>query len=72
MGDVRETFEVVKGHTNGLDSMKKQIREFVLESLDSSVEVMKGVLNSTTNKLKVRDDAFDAMVMTLKEQIEEL
>ncbi|MBA0620195.1 hypothetical protein Godav_005956 [Gossypium davidsonii] len=61
MGDVRETLEVVKGHTNGLDSMKEQLREFVLESLDSSVDVMKGVLNSTTDKLTVRDDAFDAM-----------
>ncbi|KAH1072887.1 hypothetical protein J1N35_025215 [Gossypium stocksii] len=67
MGDVRKTLEVVKRHTNGLDSMKEQLREFELESLDSSVDVMKGALSSTIEKLTARDDAFNGMVTALHE-----
>ncbi|MFQ6667111.1 hypothetical protein Gotur_033235, partial [Gossypium turneri] len=68
MRDVRKTIKVVEGHTAKLDSMEKQLREFVLESLSSNVEAMRGVLNSTADKLTVRDNALKAIVMALKEE----
>ncbi|KAH1031533.1 hypothetical protein J1N35_043707 [Gossypium stocksii] len=54
MGDLKETLEVVEGHSAELDLMEEQLRETVLESLCSNVEEMQEVLNSTSNKLTVR------------------
>ncbi|KAH1097200.1 hypothetical protein J1N35_014121 [Gossypium stocksii] len=55
MKDVRETLEVVERCTTELDLMEEQFKEFVLESLGSNVEAMRGMLNSTTDKLIVRE-----------------
>ncbi|MBA0829848.1 hypothetical protein Goarm_014425 [Gossypium armourianum] len=44
----------------------------MIEALDPNVEVMQWVLNSTMDKLTVKDDALEVMVLTLKEHIEEL
>ncbi|MBA0728064.1 hypothetical protein Golax_000999 [Gossypium laxum] len=70
--DMRETLELVEGRTNGLDSMEEQLKNFVLEPFDSNVKKMKGILNSTMIKLVERDDALEAMVSALKEEIAEL
>ncbi|KAH1106973.1 hypothetical protein J1N35_010741 [Gossypium stocksii] len=61
IGDTRETLKEVEGRIDELDSMNEQLRDFVLESL-----------NSTLGKLMVIDDALEVMVMTLKEEITEL
>ncbi|KAK5812538.1 hypothetical protein PVK06_027973 [Gossypium arboreum] len=61
MGDTRETLKEVEGRIDVLDSMKEQLRDFVLESF-----------GSTLDKLMVMDDALVVMVMTLKEEIMEL
>ncbi|KAH1073550.1 hypothetical protein J1N35_025878 [Gossypium stocksii] len=68
VGGMREKLKVVEGCTNELDSIKKQPRDLVLESLDSNVEKMQRLLNSTTGKLTKRNDAFEAMVIVLKEE----
>lgn len=52
--------------------MREQLKEFVLESLDSNVEAKQGILNSTVNKLTIRGDALEATVTAIKEQIVEL
>ncbi|MBA0646228.1 hypothetical protein Goklo_014207 [Gossypium klotzschianum] len=61
MRDTRETLKEVEGCTDELDSMKVQLKDFVLESLGSILD-----------KLMVMDDALEVMVMTLKEEIIEL
>ncbi|KAH1129739.1 hypothetical protein J1N35_001117 [Gossypium stocksii] len=53
--------EVNGGLTNGLQSMKEQLRDYVSESLDS-----------IENKLIDKDDTLEAMMTTLKEEIAEL
>ncbi|KAG8488584.1 hypothetical protein CXB51_016513 [Gossypium anomalum] len=70
--DMRVTFELVKGCTCEFDSMEEQFKDFVLESLGSNVEKMKRVPNSITSKLMGRDDALEAMMSNLKEEIAKL
>ncbi|KAH1115365.1 hypothetical protein J1N35_008743 [Gossypium stocksii] len=60
---------MVEGRTDELDSMKEQLKDFVLEPLDSNVEKMQEVLNSTMGKLTERNDALEAMMIALKEEI---
>ncbi|MBA0753849.1 hypothetical protein Gogos_020557 [Gossypium gossypioides] len=48
------------------------LKEFVVEALNSNVEVMQGVLSSTMDKLTTMDDVLKAVVLTLKGQIAEL
>ncbi|KAH1121989.1 hypothetical protein J1N35_005149 [Gossypium stocksii] len=47
IGDVKET---VSGRTTELDSREEQLKEVVLESLDSNVEEMQRMFNSTEKK----------------------
>ncbi|MFQ6624823.1 hypothetical protein Gotur_003680 [Gossypium turneri] len=65
---MRETLEVVEGRTDELDSMKEQLKDFMFEPLDSNVEKMQWVLNSTVGELAERNDALEAMVIALKEE----
>ncbi|KAK5827062.1 hypothetical protein PVK06_021997 [Gossypium arboreum] len=69
--DVRETLKEVEGRTDELNSMKEKFREFVLVSLNSNLKVMQGFLNSTADKLNVRDDTLETTMADLKEQVEE-
>ncbi|MBA0796332.1 hypothetical protein Gohar_007109 [Gossypium harknessii] len=50
MRDMRETLKEVEGRTDQLDSMKEQLKDFVLESL-----------GFTLDKLMVMDDALEVM-----------
>ncbi|KAK5772055.1 hypothetical protein PVK06_048316 [Gossypium arboreum] len=68
IGDMMEMLELVKRLTGEFDSRREQLRDFVLESLCSNMEKVQGVLNSTRNKLIERNDAFEAMVIALKEE----
>ncbi|KAA3452500.1 calcium-transporting ATPase 12, plasma membrane-type-like [Gossypium australe] len=62
IGDVKERLDEVDGGlTDGLQSMKEQLRDYVWEFL-SSIE----------NKLTGRDDTPEAMMTALKEEIVEL
>lgn len=61
MGDMRETLKEVEGCIDQLNSIKEQLRDFVLEPLDC-----------TMDKLTIKDDSLEAMVTTLKEEIVEL
>lgn len=59
---MRETLDEVEGRlTKGLQSMKKHFRDYVLDSL--------GFLK---NKLTRTDDALEAIVIILKEEIVKL
>ncbi|MBA0602772.1 hypothetical protein Gorai_002941 [Gossypium raimondii] len=69
MGDMMEMLELVKRLTGEFESRREQLRDFVLESLCSNLEKVQGVLNSTRNKFIDRNDALEAMVMALKEEI---
>ncbi|KAH1082729.1 hypothetical protein J1N35_022490 [Gossypium stocksii] len=68
MGDVEDTIEMIEGRTTELDSNEEQLKEVVLESLGSNVKEMREILNSIVGKLTERDDAFETMTMTLKEE----
>ncbi|MBA0826041.1 hypothetical protein Goarm_010934 [Gossypium armourianum] len=52
VGYVRETLEVVEGRTDELDSMREQLREFVMESLGSNVEAILKQRKKDVPKLK--------------------
>ncbi|KAA3488272.1 hypothetical protein EPI10_032041 [Gossypium australe] len=59
MGDIKERLkEVKKELADGLQSMKKQLKDYVWEPL-SSIE----------NKMIKIDDALEAMIATLQEDI---
>ncbi|MFQ6637233.1 hypothetical protein Gotur_013189 [Gossypium turneri] len=62
MGDVKERIDDVDDkHNDGLRTLQEQLREFVWDTIDSS-----------ENKLARKDDALEAMVTALKEEISEL
>ncbi|MBA0786283.1 hypothetical protein Gotri_027587 [Gossypium trilobum] len=62
MGDVNEMIDKVDDRiTDGLQSMKEQLREYVWDTIDS-----------LENKLVGKDDALEAMVIASKEEINEL
>ncbi|MFQ6640824.1 hypothetical protein Gotur_015730 [Gossypium turneri] len=62
MGDVKERIDDVDdGHNNGLRTLQEELREFVWDTIDSS-----------ENKLVGKNDALEAMVTALKEEINEL
>ncbi|MBA0818127.1 hypothetical protein Gohar_021604, partial [Gossypium harknessii] len=62
MGDVKERIDDVDDrHNDGLRTLQEQLREFVWDTIGSS-----------ENKLAGKDDAHEAMVTALKEEIDEL
>ncbi|MFQ6658883.1 hypothetical protein Gotur_027975 [Gossypium turneri] len=62
MGFVKERIDEVDDRiTDGLQSMKEQLREYVWDTIDS-----------LENKLVGKDDALEAMVIASKEEINEL
>ncbi|MBA0596538.1 hypothetical protein Gorai_013354, partial [Gossypium raimondii] len=68
MGYVKETLEVVEGHTAELDLMEEKFREFLVESLNSKLEAMQGVFSFIVDRLTVRDDDIKVVMMNLKEK----
>ncbi|MFQ6645305.1 hypothetical protein Gotur_020157 [Gossypium turneri] len=70
--DVSKTLAVVGRRTTEIDSMKEQLKEFVVEALSSNLDAMKGVFNTVVNNLIEKNDALEAMVTTWKEKIVEL
>ncbi|MBA0852173.1 hypothetical protein Goshw_002025 [Gossypium schwendimanii] len=76
MGGVKETLEVVEGYIDELDSMRVQLRDYVVEALSSDWDVMREILNTVIDdqaeKLTEKNDALEAMVTNLEEQIMEL
>ncbi|KAH1072672.1 hypothetical protein J1N35_025000 [Gossypium stocksii] len=72
VGDMKKTLELVKRHIDRFDSIEKQLKEFMLDSLGANVEKMNGLVNSTTEKLAERDDTLEDTVLAMKKEIEEL
>ncbi|KAK5820530.1 hypothetical protein PVK06_025577 [Gossypium arboreum] len=72
MSDVKKTIEEVDRHTIVLESRQNQLNEQVAESLNANVDLMQGVFNTAMGELAKKNDALKAMVLALKEQIEEL
>ncbi|MBA0736840.1 hypothetical protein Gogos_010330 [Gossypium gossypioides] len=76
MGGVKETLEVIEGHIDELDSMRVQLRDYVVEALSSNWDVMREILSTVMDdqaeKLTEKNDALEAMVTNLEEQIAEL
>ncbi|KAH1083468.1 hypothetical protein J1N35_023229 [Gossypium stocksii] len=70
--NVKKTLKAVDGYTNKLDLVKEQLKEFVVDTLGSNMETIQGIINSNMDKLTVRDNAFEAMVTALKEQVAKL
>ncbi|MFQ6647378.1 hypothetical protein Gotur_021094 [Gossypium turneri] len=62
IGDIKERIDDVDDRLNdGLQTMQEQLREFVWDNISSS-----------ENKLAEKDDALKAMMIALKEEINEL
>ncbi|KAH1038556.1 hypothetical protein J1N35_040299 [Gossypium stocksii] len=72
IGNMKETLELVEGCTDGFDSIEKQLRDFVLDSLGANAENMNELVDSTTEKLAERDENLEDMVLAMKNKIEEL
>ncbi|MFQ6664452.1 hypothetical protein Gotur_031559 [Gossypium turneri] len=70
--NMKETLELVEGHTDGLDSMKEQLRDFVLDSQDANGEKMKELLESTTEKLAEKDQNPEDMVAMVRETMKKM
>ncbi|MFQ6669438.1 hypothetical protein Gotur_034687, partial [Gossypium turneri] len=69
---MNETLELVKGRTDGFDSMEEQLREFVLDFLGANVEKMNELVNSIMEKLAEKDENLEDMLLAMKKEIEEL
>ncbi|MBA0626563.1 hypothetical protein Godav_004216 [Gossypium davidsonii] len=52
--NMKETLELVEGHTDGFDSMKEQLKDFVLDSLGANAEKMNELVDSTTKNWRRR------------------
>lgn len=72
MGEVNETFEVVKTRSKELNPIKEQFKEYVMKALSSNVDTLQALLNTIVDKLTERNDALEATMMTLNTKIEEL
>ncbi|MBA0567298.1 hypothetical protein Golob_012043 [Gossypium lobatum] len=48
---MKEMLELVEGRTNGFDSMKEQLRDFMLNSFSANAKKMNELVNSTKKKL---------------------
>ncbi|KAH1107312.1 hypothetical protein J1N35_011080 [Gossypium stocksii] len=72
MGDVGETLELVDGHTDELDEMKEQLKDYVNEALYRNQDMMKEVFNVVKSDKVEKNKAFEAMIKALKEQVTEL
>ncbi|KAK5803919.1 hypothetical protein PVK06_031568 [Gossypium arboreum] len=66
IGDTKETLEEVDGHTAKL--LKEQMAEAISDYIDS----MKGVFNTAVGKLTKKNDALEAMMLVLKDQMLDL
>ncbi|MFQ6667531.1 hypothetical protein Gotur_033514 [Gossypium turneri] len=70
--NMKETLELVEGGTDGLDSMEEQLRDFVLDSLDTNREKMKELLESTAEKLAERDENLEDMIAMVRETMKKM
>ncbi|MBA0562450.1 hypothetical protein Golob_007493 [Gossypium lobatum] len=70
MGEVKETIEVVKTRTDGLDPMREHFKEYVVEGLSSNIDVVEALINTTIGNLTERNDALEARMTTMKEENE--
>ncbi|MBA0634377.1 hypothetical protein Godav_024997 [Gossypium davidsonii] len=69
---MKETLELVKGRTDGFDSMEEQLRDFVLDFLNANAKKMNELVESITKKLAKRDENLEDMVLAMKKEMEEL
>ncbi|MFQ6655983.1 hypothetical protein Gotur_026285 [Gossypium turneri] len=65
MEDVKEALDGVKDR---IANWKEQSRDYVKMSLDSIMDKVNELFNSHRDKLSKRNDAFEAMMMALKEE----
>ncbi|MBA0614615.1 hypothetical protein Godav_014885, partial [Gossypium davidsonii] len=72
VGNMKETFDLVKGRTYGFDSMEEQLRDFVLDYFGANAKKMNELVDSTTKKMPERDKNLEDMVLAMKKEIEEL
>ncbi|MFQ6668697.1 hypothetical protein Gotur_034250 [Gossypium turneri] len=70
MGDINKRIDDVDDRLiDGLQMMKEQSRDFVTMCLTSNKDCVQGLLDSQRKRLTERNDALEAMVMALKEEI---
>ncbi|MBA0650731.1 hypothetical protein Goklo_018117 [Gossypium klotzschianum] len=72
VGNMKKTLELVEGRTDEFDTIKEQLREFVLDSLGANVEKMNGLVNFTAEKLAEMDDTLEDIVLDMKKEIQKL
>ncbi|MBA0694791.1 hypothetical protein Goari_005063 [Gossypium aridum] len=68
MGEVEETLEVVEGHIDELDQMKKQFKEYMTEALNSNMDALQALFNTIVGKLAKKNDALEAGMIAIKEE----
>lgn len=72
MGDVKQTLEEVNRRTTKPELRNDKLKDQVVEALSDNMDKMQGVLNIDLGEVTERNDTLEAMVLALKEQIEEL
>ncbi|MBA0610591.1 hypothetical protein Godav_011412, partial [Gossypium davidsonii] len=70
MGGVSETYKVVEGRIDELESMRVKLTDYVLEALSFKADNV--TIDDQIEKLTEKNDALKDMVMTLKGQVVEL
>ncbi|MBA0706219.1 hypothetical protein Golax_018344 [Gossypium laxum] len=66
MGDVKETLEVMERRTNELDSMKEQLKEYMVEAFSSNMDPLQALLNTVVGKLIEKNETLKAMMIVIK------
>ncbi|MBA0839253.1 hypothetical protein Goarm_005002, partial [Gossypium armourianum] len=69
---MKETLELVEGHTDGFDSMEEQLKDFVLDSLGANAKKMNELVDSTAKKLAEKDENLKDMMLAMKKEMKEL
>ncbi|MBA0631385.1 hypothetical protein Godav_000264 [Gossypium davidsonii] len=70
--NIKKTLELVERRTDQFDSIEKQLRKFMLDSLGANAKKINELVNSTMKKLTEMDETLKDMVLAMKKEIEEL
>ncbi|KAK5839081.1 hypothetical protein PVK06_007840 [Gossypium arboreum] len=68
MREMKETLKVVEIHTDELDPMKEQSKEYVAKALSFNMDSVEVLLNIVLGKPIGKNDAFEARMTTMKEE----
>ena len=72
IGEIRDKFEDTEERIERLDSKREELREEQDSKREELREKMQGVLNESMDALTQKDESLEAMMVAMKEEMEEL